>query len=40
MKQLEVAGAQQALANLDMQMKLNLIQMENLQLESSHDSIF
>ena len=40
---LEVArliGAQQALANLDMQIKLDLMRMGNLQLVSGHDFIF
>jgi hypothetical protein len=42
-RRLEVArliGAQQALANLDMQIKLDLMRMGNLQLVSGHDFIF
>ena len=41
-RRLEVAqliGAQQRLANLDMQIKLDLMRMENLQLVSGHDFI-
>ena len=42
-RRLEVAwliGAQQALANLNMQIKLDLMRMGNLQLMSGHDFIF